>query len=92
MPRGFVYVLLSPNNDYIKIGGTEKPLWERLRAINTTDPYTDLGPWQLSDFLYVSDWQLVEGSLHRHFGRSKSEMVRGLASSLRCHRIKRANN
>jgi T5orf172 domain-containing protein len=67
MPQGFVYVLVSPNSNYIKIGGTERPISERLRGINGTLSYSDHGPWELSDFLHVTDWRLVEGEMHRHF-------------------------
>jgi len=67
MAQGFVYILVSPNSDYIKIGGTEKPIRERLRAINGTQAYAGHGPWELSDFLHVTDWRLVEGEMHRHF-------------------------
>jgi hypothetical protein len=67
MTQGFVYILISPNSNFIKIGGTERPISERLRGINGTAPYADHGPWQLSDFLHVTDWRLVEGGLHRHF-------------------------
>ena len=67
MAQGFVYILVSPNSNYVKIGGTERPISERLRDINGTSPYSDHGPWELSDFLYVTDWRLVEGELHRHF-------------------------
>lgn len=44
MPQGFVYVLASPNSNFIKIGGTERSLRERLQ-----------GPWELSGFLHVTD-------------------------------------
>jgi len=67
MPEGFVYVLISPNSNYVKIGGTERPISERLRGINGTESYSDHGPWELSDFLHVTDWRLVEGEMHRHF-------------------------
>jgi hypothetical protein len=67
MPQGFVYVLVSPNSNYIKIGGTERPISERLRGINGTESYSEHGPWELSDFLHVTDWRLVEGEMHRHF-------------------------
>ncbi|MGH6824463.1 GIY-YIG nuclease family protein [Methyloceanibacter sp.] len=67
MTQGFVYVLTSSNSNYIKIGGTENPISQRLRAINGTLAYADHGPWELSDFLHVTDWRLVEGGLHRHF-------------------------
>ena len=67
MAQGFVYILVSANSDFIKIGGTERPISERLRGINGTESYADHGPWQLSDFLHVTDWRLVEGGLHRHF-------------------------
>ena|SRR5258707_9837685 len=77
MAKGFVYILVSPNSNYIKIGGTEKPISERLRAINGTEPYADHGPWELSDFLYVTDWRLVEGSLHEHFQKKKIRDITG---------------
>src|SRR5580704_9884412 len=72
MAQGFVYILVSPNNNYIKIGGTERPIDVRLRQINGTESYADHGPWALSDFLQVTDWQLVEGKLHRHFQQLRS--------------------
>jgi T5orf172 domain len=65
--QGFVYILVSPNSSHIKIGGTERPISERLRGINGTESYADHGPWELSDFLHVADWRLVEGGMHRHF-------------------------
>jgi hypothetical protein len=67
MPQGFVYVLVSPNSNYVKIGGTAHPIAKRLKEINNTVSYADVGPWQLSDFLHVTDWPLVEGRLHQHF-------------------------
>ena len=67
MTQGFVYILISPNSDFIKIGGTERPISERVRGINGTESYSDHGPWHISDFLHVTDWRLVEGGLHRHF-------------------------
>ena len=70
MAQGFVYILVSPNSNFIKIGGTERPISERLRGINGTESYAGHGPWQLSDFLHVTDWRLVEGGLHRHFQES----------------------
>ena len=70
MPHGFVYILVSPNSDYIKIGGTQHPISKRLREINGTTSYAEHGPWDLSDFLHVTDWQLVESGLHRHFRKS----------------------
>jgi hypothetical protein len=33
MPQGFVYVLVSPNSNFIKIGGTERPIRARLCGI-----------------------------------------------------------
>jgi hypothetical protein len=77
MSRGFIYILVSPNSDYIKIGGTEKPISERLRGINGTESYADHGPWELSDFLHVTDWRLVEGRLHRHFQKKQIRDVAG---------------
>lgn len=69
MAQGFVYVLVSPNSNWVKIGGTEKPIAERLRGINGTPSYSDHGPWTLSDFLHVTDWRRVEGELHKHFNK-----------------------
>jgi hypothetical protein len=77
MAQGFVYILVSPNSNYIKIGGTEKPISVRLRAINGTMPYADHGPWELSDFLHVTDWQLVERGLHKHFQKVHIKDVMG---------------
>jgi T5orf172 domain len=77
MPQGFVYVLVSPNSNYIKIGGTERPISERLRGINGTESYSEHGPWELSDFLHVTDWRLVEGEIHRHFKKLNVRDVAG---------------
>ena len=76
MPQGFVYVLVSPNSSHIKIGGTEHPINKRLREINGSAAYGDHGPWQLSDFLHVTDWRLVEGQIHEHF---RTKHVRDVA-------------
>src|ERR1700730_11546252 len=75
--QGFVYILVSPNSSHIKIGGTERPISERLRGINGTDSYSDHGPWELSDFLHVTDWRLVEGEMHRHFRKFNVRDVAG---------------
>jgi hypothetical protein len=77
MAQGFVYILVSPNSNNVKIGGTERPISERLRDINGTSPYSDHGPWELSDFLYVTDWRLVEGEMHRHFQSNAVRNVTG---------------
>jgi hypothetical protein len=67
MPQGFVYILVSPNSDYIKIGRTERPISERLRGINGGEAYAPHGPWDLSDFVHVTDCVVVESAVHRHF-------------------------
>lgn len=67
VPKGFVYILASPNSSLIKIGGTAQLLAERLREVNRSDAYAEHGPWQISDYLHVTDWQLVEADLHNHF-------------------------
>ena len=77
MAQGFVYILVSPNSNFIKIGGTERPISERLRGINGTQSYAGHGPWQLSDFLHVTDRRLVEGGLHRHFQERNVQDVPG---------------
>lgn len=76
MSKGFVYVLVSPNSDYIKIGRTERPIGERLRGINGGEAYAPHGPWELSDFVHVTDCTAVEGALHRHF-RDRNVEVEG---------------
>ncbi len=75
--HGFVYILVSPNSSHIKIGGTERPISERLQGINGTESYAEHGPWELSDFLHVTDWRLVEGGMHRHFLEQNVRNVRG---------------
>lgn len=65
--QGFVYILVSPNSDYIKIGRTERPISERLRGVNGGEAYAPHGPWELSDFVHVTDCVVVETALHRHF-------------------------
>lgn len=72
MPRGLVYILTSRNSPFIKIGGTEQALCERMRGINGSTGYAEHGPWELSDCLEVVDWQLVERRMHRHFGDRQS--------------------
>jgi hypothetical protein len=76
MPQGFVYVLVSPNSDYIKIGRTERPIGERLRGINGGEAYAPHGPWELSDFVHVTDCAIVESALHRHF-RNRNVEIEG---------------
>lgn len=67
---GFVYVLVSPKSECIKIGGSDYPPSKRIREINTSEPYRSLGPWSLADFRQVADWRKVESLLHYVF-RSK---------------------
>ncbi|AEF86015.1 conserved hypothetical protein [Treponema primitia ZAS-2] len=67
---GFVYVLVSQNTNYIKIGGTDYPPLKRIKEINATEPYKQFGPWALGDFRQVNDWRKVEYNLHYIF-RSK---------------------
>jgi hypothetical protein len=76
MPLGFVYILISPNSDYIKIGRTERPISERLRGVNGGEAYAPHGPWELSDFVHVTDCAVVESALHRHF-RDRNVQVEG---------------
>ncbi len=71
MPQGFVYILVSPNSNYIKIGGTKKPISDRIREINSVSSYARHGPWGLSDFLHVKDWQHVESALHQRFHKKR---------------------
>lgn len=68
--QGYVYILTSPNTDYIKIGGSDYPPAKRMKEINTTEPYKSLGPWGLYDFRQVLDWREFERHFHYMF-RSK---------------------
>ncbi len=88
MAQGFVYILVSANSDFIKIGGTERPISERLRGINGTESYADHGPWQLSDFLHVTDWRLVEEGCIVTSKRGMFAMCLALMSFSVCQRMK----
>lgn len=78
MPKGFVYILVSPNSDYIKIGRTERPIGERLRSLNRGETYADHDPWQLSDFLHVTDCNHVEREMHKHFRKNNVRDIPGI--------------
>lgn len=67
---GYVYILVSPRSEYIKIGGTDYPPLKRIKEINLTEPYKSIGPWSLHDFRQVTNWRKIETSLHYTF-RSK---------------------
>jgi hypothetical protein len=64
---GCLYILISPNSDCVKIGGTDYPPMKRLKEINSAEPYRSIGPWTLADFRQVSDWRSVESNLHYTF-------------------------
>lgn len=74
MPEGFVYVLVSANSEFVKIGRTEKTPFHRLREINFDDNYAGSGPWALSDFRQVHDCVVVETLLHRRFGDKRVQI------------------
>jgi len=63
-------VLVSPINEYVKIGGTDYMPIKRIKEINASDPYKSLGPRSIHDFRQVTNWRKVEYSLHYIF-RSK---------------------
>jgi hypothetical protein len=67
MADGYVYVLVSANSEYVKIGKTEKHPFLRLKEINLSENYSDSGPWDVSDSRQVRDCQAVETQLHRRF-------------------------
>jgi hypothetical protein len=64
---GHVYILVSPNSEFVKIGGTDFPPLKRIREINSGSPYRELGPWTLADFRQFVDWRKVESHLHYAF-------------------------
>ena len=70
--EGHVYVLVSDVCEYIKIGGTDYAPFKRIREINLSEPYKNLGPWRLHDFRQVADWRSVESALHYTF---RSDLV-----------------
>lgn len=75
--EGYVYILTSPNTEYVKIGGTDYPPLKRIREVNSTEPYKSLGPWSLADFRQVKDWHDVESSIHYAFrSRISTEIER----------------
>ena len=63
MAEGFVYVLVSANSEFVKIGRTEKTPFHRLREINLSLNYAGSGPWDVSDFRQVKDCAAVESQL-----------------------------
>jgi hypothetical protein len=77
VPQGFVYILISPNSNYIKIGGTERPIIERLRGINGGEAYAAHGPWTMLDFVHVTDWRRIEVEMHNHFRDRHISTVEG---------------
>ena len=75
--EGHVYVLCSPNCEFIKIGGTDFAPMKRIREINSVEPYKGLGPWSLADFRQVTDWRAVEYNLHFTFRSKQVKSVVG---------------
>ena len=65
--EGYVYILTSPNTDLIKVGGSDYPPCKRIKEVNLSEPYKNLGPWSLADFRQVTDWRKIEYSLHYTF-------------------------
>lgn len=74
---GYVYVLTSSQTNLIKIGGTDYPPLKRIREINSTQPYKNLGPWTLADFRQVTDWRATEYALHYTFRSKFAQEVSG---------------
>lgn len=74
---GCVYVLTSVNTEYIKIGGTGFAPMKRVKEINASHPYKELGPWEIHDFRQVTDWRLVERGMHYVFRSSFAHAVSG---------------
>ena len=74
---GHVYILVSPKSELIKIGGTDFPPSKRIKEINCSIPYSELGPWNLVDFRQVTDWRKVETHLHFAFRSLRDNSVAG---------------
>ena len=45
-------------------------------GVNGGEAYAPRGPWELSDFVHVTDCAVVESALHRHF-RDRNVQVEG---------------
>ena len=75
--EGFVYVLVSPVYEFIKIGGTDYAPLKRIREINSSEPYKSLGPWSLHDFRQVTDWRSIEYALHYTFRDKLVQSITG---------------
>lgn len=71
--EGYVYVLISPRCEFVKIGGTDFAPLKRIKEINASEPYKNFAPWSLHDFRQVADWRKVEHNLHYTF-RSKLDV------------------
>lgn len=71
MSQGFVYILVSPNSEFIKIGRTDNPPIVRIRQINSSENYMPHGPWELSDFRHVHDCQAIEAFMHNRFATER---------------------
>lgn len=75
--NGHVYILVSQNSEYIKIGGTNHPPTKRIKEINSSEPYRSLGPWTLYGFVQVTDWRAVEYDMHYAFRSFRVRDVTG---------------
>lgn len=75
--RGYVYILVSPKSEFIKIGGTDFPPMKRIKEINLSEPYRSHGPWALSDFRQVTNWRKVESFLHYTFRSKLNKSIEG---------------
>jgi len=74
---GFVYILNSPNSEFIKIGGSDYPPPKRVKEINSSEPYKSIGPWSIVDFRQVIDWKKTESFLHYTFRSKQVKHIKG---------------
>lgn len=74
---GFVYILDSPNSEFIKIGGSDYPPPKRVKEINSCEPYKSIGPWSIFDFRQVTDWKKTESFLHYVFRSKLVKHIKG---------------
>jgi T5orf172 domain len=75
--QGYVYILVSPNSEYVKIGLTTSAPMFRIREINSSENYGASGPWELSDFREVLDCRAVEALLHSGFDARRAKINTG---------------
>lgn len=77
MSAGFVYALRSDETPYIKIGRSRRLPPLRLAELNANNGYGGLGPWEIIDFIQVTDAVAAETFIHRSLRDRKVAEIKG---------------